>query len=96
MQELHRILSSGGWALVVVPITRDVTFEDPTIVDPVERLRLFGQQDHVRRYGPDIADRLRSAGFGVTIHRASDEHPESEISRMGLRPPSQSVFTVVK
>jgi SAM-dependent methyltransferase len=96
MQELHRILASDGWALVVVPMTREMTFEDPTIIDPEERLRAFGQRDHVRRYGPDIADRLRSAGFGVATHRASDGHAESDISRMGLRPASRPVFTVVK
>lgn len=96
MQELHRILSSNGWALVVVPITRDVTFEDPSIVDPDERLRVFGQRDHVRMYGPDIADRLRSVGFDVATHRASDGHSGSDISRMGLRPASRPVFTIVK
>ena len=96
MQELHRILVPEGWALVVVPIKGDVTFEDPTVVDPDERLRVFGQRDHVRLYGPDIADRLRSVGFGVDTHRPSDGHPGTEISRMGLRPASRPVFTVVK
>ncbi|HEU5113607.1 MAG TPA: methyltransferase domain-containing protein [Acidimicrobiia bacterium] len=96
MEELHRILASDGWALVVVPVTKDKTFEDPTIVDPDERLRVFGQRDHVRRYGPDIADRLRRAGFVVATHRASDAHTVSDISRMGLRPASRPVFTVTK
>ena len=86
MQELHRILASDGWALVVVPIKGDVTFEDPTVVDPDERLRVFGQRDHVRMYGPDIADRLRSAGFDVDTHRVSDVYSEREVARMGLRP----------
>lgn len=94
MQELHRILASDGWALVVVPIKGDVTFEDPTVVDPDERLRVFGQRDHVRMYGPDITDRLRSAGFDVETHRVSDLYSEREVARMGLRPPSRPVFTI--
>ena len=96
MEELHRILAADGWALVVVPVTRARTVEDPSITDPDERLRVFGQRDHVRRYGPDIADRLTSVGFEVTIHRASDFHSESDISRMGLRPAARPVFTIAK
>ena len=96
MGELFRILAVDGWALVIVPVTRDATFEDPSIVDPDERYRLFGQRDHVRRYGPDVADRLTSVGFGVVTHRAADFHSESDISRMGLRPASRPLFTIVK
>ena len=41
------------------------TFEDPTIIDPQKRAKLFGQDDHVRVYGKDYADRIRSTGFEV-------------------------------
>ena len=43
------------------------THEDPTVVSPTERLRLFDQEDHVRRYGADVYDRLREAGFEFTV-----------------------------
>ena len=39
-----------------------MTDEDPT-ASPEERLRRFGQADHVRMYGSDFEDRLRSAGL---------------------------------
>jgi len=67
MRELHRILRPGGWAIVMVPLDvwRAETHEDPTITDPQDRLREFGQEDHVRLYGNDIGDRLRDAGFEV-------------------------------
>jgi ubiquinone/menaquinone biosynthesis C-methylase UbiE len=50
LRELYRVLRPGGWALVLVPIdfSRGETFEDPTIVTPTDRERLFGQADHVR------------------------------------------------
>ncbi|MEM6732333.1 MAG: class I SAM-dependent methyltransferase, partial [Myxococcota bacterium] len=67
MSELFRVLSPGGWAVLQVPIdhTRNTTYEDPTITSPEERALAFGQHDHVRWYGLDSADRLRSAGFKV-------------------------------
>ncbi len=65
--ELARILKPGGWLLVMVPldITRERTWEDPTIVAPADRERAFWQHDHVRLYAPDVADRLRAPGLEV-------------------------------
>jgi SAM-dependent methyltransferase len=67
MSELCRVLKPGGWAVLQVPIEeeRGVTLEDPTIVTPEERQRVFGQHDHVRIYGRDYVERLRNAGFSV-------------------------------
>ena len=65
MRELRRVMNPDGWAVLLVPITLENTFEDSSVTDPAERERLFGQDDHVRRYGPDFVDRLREAGFTV-------------------------------
>ena len=54
------------------------------LTDPKERLRLFGQEDHVRCYGPDYVDRLREAGFDVQVFLPSDLVSPEEISRYGL------------
>lgn len=72
MREFHRTLRDGGWAILLVPITADHTVEDPSVTAPEERKRLFGQADHVRRYGPDYAERLREAGFSVSVRSVSD------------------------
>jgi SAM-dependent methyltransferase len=84
MREFHRVLRSDGWAILLVPITARETFEDPSITTPEERLKTFGQEDHVRRYGPDYADRLRDAGFRVEVTRAADLVPGDEMLRMRL------------
>jgi SAM-dependent methyltransferase len=65
MREFARVLKSTGWAVLQVPISGEVTFEDVNVVDPKERFRLFGQEDHVRRYGYDYKDRLTWSGFIV-------------------------------
>jgi SAM-dependent methyltransferase len=72
MRELSRLLSPTGWATILVPIIAERTFDDPTVTDPQERARLFGQYDHVRAYGPDFAQRLQEEGFDVTVVTAAE------------------------
>ncbi len=67
MSELLRVLKPTGWAVLQVPILRKVTYEDPSIKTDEGRLKAFGQRDHVRIYGLDYIERLRSAGFEVRI-----------------------------
>jgi SAM-dependent methyltransferase len=91
MRELYRVLKPGGWAILQVPISADMTFEDPTVTSPEEREKLFGQDDHVRRYGPDYGDRLAAAGFSVLVDGFVRTLSEQEISRFGLTP-SEDVY----
>ncbi len=65
MSEILRVLKPGGWGSLQVPIKGETTEEDLSITDPAERLRLYGQEDHVRQYGRDYHERLRAAGFDV-------------------------------
>jgi SAM-dependent methyltransferase len=82
MRELHRVLRPGGWGVIQVPILREVTEEDPSVTDPAERLRRFGQEDHVRVYGRDFGDRLRDAGFGLDV--VTFKPPPRDRERFGL------------
>lgn len=67
MQELYRVLKPGGMAILQIPqdLSRVETFSDDTITDQKERAKIFGQYDHVRIYGRDYFDKLRSVGFKV-------------------------------
>lgn len=67
MQELYRVLKPNGWGVFQIPqdIKREKTFEDNSITDKKERAKIFGQYDHVRIYGLDYFDKLRSVGFKV-------------------------------
>jgi SAM-dependent methyltransferase len=84
MREFYRVLKTTGWAILLVPITAEKTLEDPSLVGPEERLRVFGQADHVRRYGPDYVDRLREAGFSVQVTKVNDLVQNDEAIRLGL------------
>jgi SAM-dependent methyltransferase len=68
MQELYRVLKSGGFGVFQIPqdLNREITFEDDSITDKIARARIFGQYDHVRIYGRDYFDKLRRVGFKVS------------------------------
>lgn len=67
MQELYRVMKPSGWGIFQIPqdLTRETTFEDDSITDKKERAKIFGQYDHVRVYGRDYFEKLRSIGFKV-------------------------------
>jgi GR25 family glycosyltransferase involved in LPS biosynthesis/SAM-dependent methyltransferase len=85
MRELYRILAPGGTALIMVPVRREQpTIEDFRIKTAEERLKYFGQRDHVRWYGMDITERLRTAGFEVHDHEFAERFNSSQSTRYGL------------
>lgn len=86
MQELYRVLRPGGMAIVQVPYQkeRQTTFEDDSITDPKERARIFGQYDHVRVYGMDYFDKLKSVGFTVEAVDYTAKMSEEAIERYRL------------
>jgi hypothetical protein len=79
IQELYRVLSVGGWGLINVPIKKDKTFEDNSIVTPKDRKKHFGQYDHVRVYGKDFYKKLERHGFKVEIFESKDFLTEDEM-----------------
>lgn len=92
MREFRRVLKPGGIAILLVPINAEKTFEDPTVTDPRERLRLFGQEDHVRRYGPDYLQRLQLEGFRATKTSPAQFLTAAEIERMGITEAAGDIF----
>ena len=88
MRELRRVLRPGGWAILLVPaLAEGATDEDPTLADRAERVRRFGQHDHVRRYGSDYVDRLEEAGFAVTEEELEGEIDDAAARRYRLYHP---------
>lgn len=86
IQELFRVMKPGGWGIFQIPqdINRAKTFEDNTITDKKERARVFGQYDHVRIYGRDYFDKLRSAGFRVEEVDYTNTLPKEDVKKYRL------------
>ena len=86
MQELYRVLKKGGMAILQIPqeLSRATTFEDNSITDKKERAKIFGQYDHVRIYGRDYFDKLRSVGFKVDEVDYTSKLSEEEITKYCL------------
>lgn len=84
IRELARVLRPGGIALLQVPHrSGQPTDEDPSAPEE-ERLRRFGQEDHVRYYGCDFEDRLLDNGLQPWRFRPRDLVSERELGRMAL------------
>ncbi|WP_418500941.1 class I SAM-dependent methyltransferase [Flagellimonas sp.] len=86
MQELYRVMKPGGWGIFQIPqdLKRENTFEDDTITDKKERAKIFGQYDHVRIYGRDYFDKLRSVGFTVEEMDYTSVLPKEDVEKYRL------------
>lgn len=86
MQELYRVLKPGGMGIFQIPqdLNRATTFEDNSITDRNERAKIFGQYDHVRIYGRDYFDKLRSIGFKVVEENYTTKLSTSDVEKFCL------------
>ncbi len=86
MQELYRVLKPGGMGIFQIPqdLNRESTFEDNSITDRNERAKIFGQYDHVRVYGRDYFDKLRSVGFKVVEEDYTKKLSVEEVEKFCL------------
>jgi SAM-dependent methyltransferase len=76
MNELYRVLRPGGHCVVQTPFKEGNIYEDYSIRSSEERLKHFGQDDHVRIYSVDgLKSRLEDTGFDVEVlHFHEVEH----------------------
>ena len=93
--ELGRLLKPEGFALLMVPLRGEKTFEDPT-TQPADYERLFGQYDHVRYYGLDIVERIKSVGLKVEAIDMFAYFTPQELEHYALRGDDQFLFRISK
>ena len=96
LSEMNRVLKKDGIAIINAPIdeNREETFEDASYNTPELRLKYFGQDDHVRIYGRDYADRLRRF-FQVEIHHPCQALSQQDLKKYGVYP-EEKIFVCTK
>ncbi|MBN3522190.1 class I SAM-dependent methyltransferase [Algoriphagus lutimaris] len=93
--EINRVLKNEGWGIIQSPVyDLPETIEDAGITDPAERERVFGQRDHVRKYGNDYAIRLRKSGLVIEENNYVKELSEGIIKKNAL--PEKEIIFVCK
>lgn len=97
IEEFHRVLKPGGWAILQVPYstTLEETFEPAWVNSEQERLNKFGHRDHVRLYGMDYADRIKQAGFTIDPIYLADSIGEDKVRQLGINP-KEAIFFAEK
>ncbi len=74
MDELYRVLKKGGSCIIQTPFKDGEIYEDDTIMIAEERLKYFGQEDHIRIYSVDgLKKRLIQSGFDVKVNKFNEE-----------------------
>jgi len=88
LKEIFRILRPGGMAVLQTPYASglSITICDPAVSNPVLRLELYGQDDHVRLYGNDIFERFTSTGLVSKLGLHEDLLPEIDCRIYGVNP----------
>lgn len=91
IREIHRVLSPEGCAILTVNQKDHLakTYDDPSIIDPDEREKAFGEPDQFRIYGNDFPATLESAGFQVSAVSEKD-FPGHLVKKYILFPPRLS------
>ncbi|MEX2514254.1 MAG: class I SAM-dependent methyltransferase [Cyclobacteriaceae bacterium] len=91
-KEINRVLKPSGWGIVQSPVYDiETTLEDKTVKDPSEREKIFGQRDHVRKYGRDYAQRLSKSGLIVTENHFVKTLP-AEIIQLHALPEAEIIY----
>lgn len=86
VEEMSRCLKDDGEIILSFPVYESLeeTFEDRSIVLPEERLKFFGQEDHVRKYGMDYIKRYESYGLEVRTFKSQNELTDYERKQLGI------------
>lgn len=84
-QELKRVIKPNGKLILSFPITLETeTVEYEGVCSEEDRLKYYGQKDHVRLYGKDYKERLEAFGWEVQRFTPEDIMSEEQIQRYGF------------
>ena len=85
LSEFHRCLSPGGVLIAQTPYAPSLahTLELTRPVSSAFAKLFYGQEDHVRLFGADIAQRIRAAGFDGELRSHADVLGDLDAQALG-------------
>jgi SAM-dependent methyltransferase len=94
--EIARILKPKGKALILVPIPLGLenNLYDPSLIDPAERIKYYGQNDHVRMYSKNGLVKLIS-NAGLKVETWGRSNVSVQFDKVGLSATS-TLYLAVK
>lgn len=85
VSEIKRVMKKNGKWIFSFPVCTDMdTFENPRITSPEDRLKYYGQEDHVRLYGRDFKERFEGYGLKLRVFRPFEEFGRDDIDKYGF------------
>lgn len=91
LSEFHRILKAEGKLIIQVPLSGSKqTYENNNITTPQERASAYGQSDHLRLYGLDFMNKIRSHGYNLTVLDPKEHFDKSRFDYFAFDLPSSS------
>ena len=85
LQELLRVLKPDGKLFISFPVDMKLekTFQDDSITSPQDREKYYGQNDHVRKYGKDVFERLK-ADYSAKFIFKKDILSDAQIKKLNI------------
>ena len=71
LENIYSILKPGGLAILQAPLSKiiDVDFKKEGVVSDIERLKFYGQSDHVRIYSEkNFLQKIKKIGFSINVN----------------------------
>lgn len=96
-REFYRTLASGGYLVAQTPYVPTLKFrlEFTDRIAPDRARFFYGQEDHVRLFGRDVADCIRSSGLEGDLFPHGHVLPDHDAARYGCNP-SEPFFLFTK
>ena len=98
LKEIRRVLKKEGYGIIMIPFyypIPEITLEDDSVTNPEERETIFGQSDHLRKYGKDFKKRFELSGMKIEVIRPDSILNSKKISRYGIKN-SDLIISVIK
>ena len=93
LENIYSILKPGGLAILQVPLSTiiDIDFKKEGVASDIERLKFYGQSDHVRIYSEkNFLQKIKKIGFSINVNEMISE--KNNLPSYGLNKKEKVIF----